>query len=164
MSAPDNTSPLLAQLTALLRGGNAHVTLEDAVQDFPPAKRGVVPQGLPYSAWQLLKHLRITQRDILEFSAPGPEGYKPLAWPKDYWPEAAAPPTDERWDETLAAIETDAQAFMGLLQKPGADLFTPFPWGDGQNLLREALLIADHNSYHLGELVLLRRVLGIWNR
>ena len=164
MSAPPNADALVSQLAALLKGGNAHVTLEAAVKDFPESERATVPQGLPYSAWQILEHLRITQRDILDFSAPGPEGYKPLAWPEAYWPKTAAPPDAQAWDATLTAISADREQFITLLREPEADLYTPLPWGEGQNLLREALLIADHNSYHLGEFVLLRRVLGNWNR
>ena len=123
-----------------------------------------MPEGLPYSAWQLLEHLRIAQRDILEFSAPPEGGYKSLDWPKDYWSASTTPPSAASWDETLAAIEADGQSFAALLQQPGVDLHKPFGWGEGQTLLREALLIADHNSYHTGELVLLRRLLGIWLR
>lgn len=155
---------LVTQLIALLKGGNAHVGLDDAVKDFPAKLRGTVPEGLPYSAWQVLEHLRIAQRDILDFCSPGPQGYKPVAWPDAYWPKVAVPPSGESWDTTLAAIKADAERFITLLQQPDADLYTPFPWGEGQNLLREALLIADHNSYHLGEFVLLRRALGSWNR
>ena len=121
-----------------------------------------MPAGLPYSAWQVLEHLRIAQRDILDFSDPPEGGYRPLAWPADYWPESAEPPDAEVWDRTVAALEADRLRFEALLRRPEADLFTPFAWGDGQNLLREALLIADHNAYHTGELVVLRRLLGIW--
>ena len=162
MSTPEATDPLVEQLLALLAGGQAHLSLEDAIKGFPEELYGKVPAGLPYSAWQLLEHLRITQRDILDFSSPGPEGYTPLSWPREYWPTNAAPPTAQGWKVTLAAIHADAEAFRTLLSAPAVDLYTPFPWGEGQNLLREALLIADHNSYHLGELVLLRRVLGAW--
>ncbi len=155
---------LRRQLLELLAGGQAHTTLADAVKDFPEKYRGVIPDRLPYSAWQLLEHLRITQRDILDFSAPPEGGYRPLAWPKEYWPGTAEPPSPQSWDETLHAIKADAESFAALLTKPEADMYTPFPWGEGQTLLREALLIADHNSYHLGELVVLRRVLGIWKQ
>jgi hypothetical protein len=153
---------LVRQLLALLEGKQAHVGLEKAVKDFPEELRGVVPEKLPYSAWQLIEHLRITQRDILEFCAPPTGGYQPMEWPKDYWPESAEPPHKAAWDETLAAIRADQKAFEALLQRPGVDLYKPFRWGQGQNLLREAMLIADHNAYHLGELVVLRRLLGIW--
>ena len=158
------SDPLLTQLLALLNGGNAHTTLADALDDFPEALRATVPDHLPYSAWQLVEHLRITQRDILDFSAPPPGGYRALDWPKDYWPAIAAPPSPESWDISLAAIAADRERFTALLQQPGVDLYTPFAWGDGQNLLREALLLADHNSYHTGELIILRRLLGIWPR
>ena len=163
MSAP-GTESLIEQLTALIRGGNAHATLEQAVKDFPEEQRGRVPDRLPYSAWQLVEHLRITQRDILEFSAPPAGGYKHLKWPDEYWPKEAAPPDAKSWDESLAVIQADQKRFLALLSAPGVDLYTPFAWGDGQNLLREALLIADHNSYHTGELIVLRRLLGIWNK
>jgi DinB superfamily len=157
------SAEVVKELLALLEGKQAHAGFEKAVKDFPAELRGVVPEKLPYSAWQLIEHLRITQRDILEFSAPPTGGYQHKEWPKAYWPESAGPPYPGAWDETLAAIRADQKAFEALLQKPGVDLYKPFRWGDGQNLLREAMLIADHNAYHLGELVVLRRLLGIWN-
>ena len=121
------------------------------------------PYGLPYSAWQLLEHLRIAQHDILNFSAPPTGGYHPLQWPEDYWPKVAEPPSSSAWDSAVAAIGADREAFEGLIARPEADLTKPFRWGDGQNLLREALLISDHTAYHVGELIVLRRVLGIWH-
>jgi hypothetical protein len=151
------------QLLALLKGGQAHTTLDHAVKDFPVDLRGKVPDGLPYSAWQILDHLRITQRDILNFSAPPTGGYHPIQWPDDYWPKSPAPPSPHAWDQSVAAIHADREHFEALLTSPHADLAKPFRWGDGQNLLREALLIADHNAYHLGELVVVRRLLGVWN-
>jgi DinB superfamily len=158
----DEQAPLRKQVIALLRGGQAHVTFDDALKDLPAELRGTVPPKLPYSAWQLLEHLRITQRDILNFSAPPTGGYQPLEWPADYWPRSPLPPGPRAWDQSIAAIRTDLEHFEALIQNPGADLFKPFRWGDGQNLLREALLIADHTAYHLGELVVLRRLLGAW--
>jgi hypothetical protein len=160
--ADGQNAELVKELLALIEGKQAHVDLAKAVKDFPVEMRGVVPEKLPYSAWQLIEHLRITQRDILEFCAPPTGGYQPMEWPKAYWPESAEPPYPVSWDQTLAAIESDRRKFEALLQKPGVDLYKPFRWGDGQNLLREAMLIADHNAYHLGELVVLRRLLGIW--
>lgn len=153
---------LVVQLIALLHGGQAHANFDSAVADFPADKRGVVPGNLPYSAWQIVEHLRITQRDILNFSAPPTGGYQPLLWPDNYWPREAEPPTAHAWDESVATIRADQASFEALLNRPHVDLYKPFQWGQGQNLLREALLIADHNSYHLGELVVLRRLLGIW--
>ncbi len=153
---------LRKQLIALLEGGQAHAGLEKAVEGFPPELRGTVPEGLPYSAWQLLEHLRIAQHDILSFSAPPSGGYQPMEWPKDYWPSSAAPPSPEAWDRSVAAIRMDRESFAELIRRPESDLAKPFRWGNGQNLLREALLIADHNAYHTGELILLRRLLGVW--
>ena len=151
------------QLLALLKGGQAHAGLDAAVKDFPVEMRGVLPEKLPYSAWQLLEHLRIAQRDILNFSAPPTGGYQPLEWPKDYWPESPQPPSAGAWDESLATIASDRKKFEELIARPEADLTKAFRWGEGQNLLREALLIADHTAYHVGELVVLRRLLGIWH-
>lgn len=162
--APDPHEPLRKQLYELLQGGQAHATFDDAVKDFPAELRGKVPDNLPYSAWQLVEHLRIAQRDILEFSAPPTGGYQPLEWPEAYWPKSAEPPSEHAWDHSIAAIRKDREHFESLIQKPEADLFRPFRWGNGQNLLREALLIADHTAYHLGELIVLRRLLGIWHK
>lgn len=153
---------LRKQLVALIDGGQAHATFEDAVKDFPVDLRGVVPDGLPYSAWQILEHIRIAQRDILQFSAPPTGGYHGLKWPDEYWPKGAAPPSTEAWDRSVAAIQADRASFQKLLLKPETDLAKPFRWGTGQNLLREALLIGDHAGYHVGELIVLRRLLGCW--
>jgi hypothetical protein len=162
-----HADPLVTQILALLDGGQAHVSFEDAVKDFPESGRGERPHGLPYSAWQLLEHLRLAQLDILHFSdpavsGPGGTGYKELRWPDDYWPKDPNPPSPGAWDESLKAIADDRERFEALLTAEGADLYTAFPWGNGQNLLREALLSGDHNAYHTGELVLLRRLLGNW--
>jgi hypothetical protein len=155
---------LRTQLVALLDGGQAHATFEDAVKDFPQELRGVVPDGLPYSAWQLLEHVRIAQRDILNFSAPPTGGYHALKWPEGYWPKETVPESADAWDRSIASVEGDLEKFKALILKPEADLARPFLWGTGQNLLREALLIADHTAYHLGELILLRRLLGAWHK
>ncbi len=160
--AAAESAELRAQLAALLKGGQAHVTFDAALKDFPVALRATVPEGLPYSAWQILEHLRFTQRDILNFSAPPSGGYQHSQWPDAYWPKSSEPSSPAAWDQTIAAIHADLATFLALLQNPAADLSKPFRWGDGQNLLREALLIADHNAYHLGELVILRRLLGSW--
>jgi len=153
---------LRKQLVALLDGGQAHATFDDAVKDFPIELRGVVPERLPYSAWQLLEHLRIAQKDILDFSAPPSGGYQHLRWPEDYWPRHAAPPSSDAWDHSVAAIKSDLERFKALILKPEAEIEKPFRWGTGQNLLREALLIADHAAYHIGELIVLRRLLDAW--
>ncbi len=153
---------VLKQVLALLEGGQAHVGFEKAVADFPVEARGLVPQGLPYSAWQLVDHMRITQRDILNFSAPPTGGYHGLKWPEAYWSKVAVPPSQGAWDGAIADILEDRAKFVALMTRPGVDLHRPFLWGDGQTLFREALLIADHNAYHVGELVMLRRLLGVW--
>ena len=158
----ETTNPLITQLLALLRGGQAHADFDTAIKDFPADKRGIIPENLPYSAWQILEHLRFTQRDILDFSAPPTGGYHAHKWPDAYWPKSAEPPSKTAWDETIAAIHADQKKFESVLLKPNVDLYKPFLWGNGQNLLREALLIADHNAYHLGELIVIRRLLNIW--
>jgi hypothetical protein len=153
---------LVKQLTALLDGGQAHVSFADAVKGFPAKLRGTVPDKLPYSAWQLLEHLRIAQRDILDFSTNTKGTYQHKKWPEAYWPKEKAPPTAKAWDTSIETIDRDLKDFEKLLTARNADLYTPFPWGTGQNLLRQALLIADHNAYHIGELLVLRRLLGCW--
>lgn len=156
------TEEIRKQLIALLRGGQAHAPLDEVVKDFPARHRGTVPANLPYSAWQVLEHMRIALRDILDFSAPPTGGYQHIAWPEGYWPKSPEPPTPHAWDATVTSIHKDLESFEALITRPGADLYKPFRWGEGQNLLREALLIADHNAYHLGELVVIRRLLGAW--
>ena len=151
---------LLKQISALLDGGQAHVKLDDVIAAVPQKLQGTRPAGLPYSPWQLIEHLRITQRDILDFSRNSDRQYKHLAWPRDYWPVELAPPDEGAWDTTVEQIRKDRNAFEAWLAE--GDLTTPFAWGDGQNLLREALLIADHNAYHTGELVVLLRLLDAW--
>jgi DinB superfamily len=158
----DEQAPVRIQLIALLRGGQAHATFDEAVKDLPANLRSVVPENLPYSAWQLLEHLRITQLDILNFSAPPTAGYQHIKWPDDYWPKSPEPPSDRSWDQSIAAVRSDLKRFEAIIENPAADLYKPFRWGDGQNLLREAMLLADHNAYHLGELIVLRRLLGAW--
>jgi hypothetical protein len=155
---------LRKQLIALLDGGQAHATFEQAVAKFPVELRGVVPEGLPYSAWQLLEHMRIALRDILDFSAPPTGGYQAMEWPDAYWPKEQEPGSEEAWDRSVAAAHADLEKFKALILKQGADLAKPFLWGTGQNLLREALLIADHQAYHVGEMIVLRRLLGAWHK
>jgi hypothetical protein len=154
-------SLLRQHLVALLKGGQAHATLSDAVADFPADRISEQPPGLPYSAWQLLEHIRITLHDLLEF-ATSPE-YVELEWPAGYWPKSAAPESDESWKATVKAIQADMKNFEALVHSPESNLYATIPWGkNNETLLREVLLAADHTSYHLGELILLRRLLGIW--
>jgi DinB superfamily len=154
--------PLRAHLLDLLQGGHAHVNFEDAVRDLPARLRGKVPRGLPYSAWQLVEHMRLTQEDILLFSRNYDGTYESPEWPEGYWPSAEAPLDDEDWDKSIAAFRADRAAFEALISDAKQDLFAAFPWGEGQTLLREALLIADHTSYHLGQLIAVRRLVGAW--
>jgi hypothetical protein len=148
---------LRRHVIALLEEGNAHITFADAVKDFPVERAGIRPEGSPHSAWELLEHLRIAQRDILLFSR-GTD-YVELKWPDDYWPSSPAPKSRREWEAAVDSVRKDLAEFIEMLKDEQRDVFEPFPWGDGQTLLREALLIADHNSYHLGQLMLIRRML-----
>ena len=151
---------LREQLVWLLDGGHAHAKFDDVVASFPAKLRGEKPAGLPYSAWRLLEHMRIAQWDMLEFSR-DPNHESP-EWPRGYWPLSDAPPSEAAWEKSIKDFRSDLRQTMKLVSDPKSDLYTPFPWGDGQNLLREALQIADHNAYHLGELLVVRRLLGAW--
>ncbi|HTW45279.1 MAG TPA: DinB family protein [Acidobacteriaceae bacterium] len=151
---------LREQLVETLRGGQAHANIVDAVKDFPPEHYGSRPKGAPYSAWQLLEHIRIALNDILDFST-NPR-YAALNWPGDYWPKQDAPPKLSDWDASFNAISADLEAFESLIRNPESNLYARIPWGDGQTLLREVLLVIDHNSYHIGQLVMLRKELGDW--
>jgi hypothetical protein len=155
-----NDDTLREHLLYLLGGGGAHLDFEKAVAELPVSLRGVTPPGAPHTAWQLLEHLRIAQRDILEFSRD--PAYVSPPWPEGYWPAAKAPASQEEWEASLAGFRADRQAIRELVADPESDLWTPLPHGDGQTLLREALLVADHNAYHLGQLVLLRQTLDAW--
>jgi hypothetical protein len=144
----------------LLGWGDAHVTYDAAVKGIPPRLRGVVPDRLPHSAWQLVEHLRIAQADILEFCVSS--RYQEKKWPDDYWPRSTAPRDSAAWQQSIARFRRDRRALQRLAADRRIDLFAPVPWGNGQTYLRELLLVADHNAYHLGQLVLVRRALGIW--
>lgn len=155
--ASDDSAILRKQLLDTIRGHQAHIEFSAAVRDFPPKLQGVKPAGAPHSAWQLLEHLRIAQSDILEFSR-NPK-HKSPKWPEGYWPETDAPPNEKAWAESVAAFERDAEELAALVKDSKSDLFQPFPHGQGQTLLREALLVGSHNSYHLGQLVFLKKIL-----
>jgi len=155
--ASDEKTTLRKQLVDAIRGHQAHIEFTAAVNDFPPELQGAKPAGAPHSAWQLLEHLRIAQSDILEFSRDSK--HKSPDWPEGYWPKTEAPPNDKAWAQSVAAFERDTREFMALVSDPNVDLLQPFPHGDGQTLLREALLVASHNSYHLGQLVFLKKTL-----
>jgi len=144
----------------LLGGGGAHLDFEKAVADLSTEQRGARSDGIPHTPWRLVEHMRICQWDILEFSR-NPEHVSP-DFPDGYWPETDAPPDELAWDKCLSAFRDDLQAMADLVADESVDLFAAIPWGDGQTTLREALLVADHNAYHLGQLVAVRQAIGAW--
>ena len=154
-----NDTKLRLQLAKMLVGRQAHLDFAELVADIPAELRGVRPKAGLHTAWQLLEHLRICQWDILEFSR-DPNHDSP-EWPAGYWPPSEAPPDPSSWDQSVAAFKNDQAAMHALVLDTDQDLWEPFPHGDGQTLLREALLVIKHNSYHLGQLATLRRLLGI---
>jgi hypothetical protein len=156
----DRDQSLREHLLYLLRGGGAHLDFEAAIADLPVEQRGARPAGVPHTPWRLLEHLRIAQWDILEFSR-NPHHVSP-PFPDGYWPPDDSPPDPGAWDRSVAAFRADLQAMQDLVVHPATDLFAPLAHGQGQTILREALLVADHNAYHLGQLVLVRRALGAW--
>jgi hypothetical protein len=147
-------------LAKALDWGEAHADFDKAIADWPPALRGTRVEGLPYSGWELLEHLRLAQRDILEFSRSS--RYRERKWPDDYWPETPAPPDAGAWDRSVEAFRRDRRAVQKLASDPKVKLEKRIPHGDGQTYLREILLVLDHNAYHVAELVMLRRLLGAW--
>src|SRR5437879_11760677 len=151
---------LRQQLVELLRGRDAHVNFDTVIAGLPTKLRGAKPKGLPFTPWRLREHMRIAQRDILEFSR-NPKHVSP-EWPDGYWPQGDAPPDDAAWERCIKAFRADLKAMEELVTDPSTDLFARIPHGDGQTILREALLVADHNAYHLGQIVAVRRMLGAW--
>ena len=144
----------------LISGGGAHAKFEDVIKGIPAKLRGTKPKGFPHSAWMLVEHMRIAQRDILEFSRD--RNHKSPNWPEGYWPKSAEPPSAAAWNKSIEQFRTDQKAMLDLVADPKTDLFAKIPWGDGQTILREALLVADHNAYHLAQIVDVRRLLGAW--
>jgi uncharacterized damage-inducible protein DinB len=149
------------QLARLLDWEEAHVGLDAAIEDLPAAQRGIQPAGLPYSCWQLLEHIRIGQADILEFCRD--PAYRKRQWPAEYWPKSPSPPDPAAWDASAAAFRRDREALKALANDPSVDLMAAVPHGTGQTYLRELLLAADHTAYHVGQLIVVRRLLGRWN-
>lgn len=156
-----NQAILRQQLVSLLTGKDAHADFETAIAHIPEAARGKRPAGAEHSAWEVLEHLRITQWDILEFTRDAKHASP--EFPAGYWPSTQAPPHAAAWDASVQKFREDLKAFCELVSDETTDLFAKIPHGDGQTVLREALLASDHTAYHLGELVLLRRVLGVWS-
>jgi hypothetical protein len=144
----------------LLAGKGAHADFDTAIKDLPAAARGKRPEGAEHSPWEVLEHLRIAQWDILEFSVN--RDHTSPEWPSGYWPKSLAPESAVEWSQSVEHFRRDLKRMSALVSSEDTDLFGKIPHGDGQTILREALLVADHNAYHIGELVLLRRLLGVW--
>ncbi len=157
----DHHRPLRHHLVELLGKGHAHITLADAIAEWPPALRGTKPPGQPFTPWRVLEHIRISQWDIVEFTKSA--SHVSPEWPAGYWPEQDAPPGAAAWERSVAQVERDLRTMRRLVADPKTDLFARIPHGTGQTVLREALVLADHNSYHVGQLALLRRLLGAWS-
>lgn len=151
---------LRQNLAYLISGGGAHAKFNDAINGLPPNLRGKKPANFPHSAWMLLDHMRLAQWDILEFSRNAK--YVSPKWPEGYWPKTAAPPAAAAWTKSIQKFRADQKAMLDLLADPNTDLFAKIPWGDGQTILREALLVADHNAYHTAQIIDVRRLLGAW--
>lgn len=154
----DQHQILINELIKLLEGRGAHATLKEALANVPADMRGVKPNNLPYSIWQLAEHIRIAQWDMLEFCKDS--SHKSPKWPDGYWPEESSPADDATWEKTIEEINADQNEFIALLKSE--HIYAHLPHGTGQSILREALQIADHTAYHTAEIILLRRLLGIW--
>jgi hypothetical protein len=146
-------------LLYLLEGGGAHISFDDAMRDWPAQLAGVKVAKFPHTAWMLLEHMRLAQWDILEFSR-NSKHVSP-AWPEGYWPSSEKPPSEKAWIASMAAFKKDLRTMERFVADRRVDLYARIPWGDGQTILREALLVSDHNAYHLGQLVMLRKSIGI---
>jgi hypothetical protein len=160
VSDGDSVSIVIAELETLLLKGNAHASFDEAVTGISLELAAAVPAGLPYSVWQLVEHIRIAQWDILAFSRD--PNHKSPSWPDEYWPKNPAPAGPADFKKSVEQVSSDRMAFISLLRKADKKIYNPLPYGEGQSLFREALLIADHTSYHTGEIILLRRLLGDW--
>lgn len=156
----NDQSSLRSQIVDQLTGEHAHISLDKAVDNLTLQHVGIIPDGAVHSVWMLVEHIRIAQHDILDFSRNA--DYTALSWPDDYWPENPAPRDQAQWNKSLAAIERDRDTMAALIKDPSNDLLSPIPHGDGQTLFREAMLIVDHNSYHIGQIIDVRRQLGAW--
>ena len=153
-------APVRETIGRMLAWDDAHTSFDAAVEGLEPSLRGALPSGLPYSAWQLVEHLRRTQHDILEFCR-NPD-YRELNWPADYWPVSPAPPSSRAWEESIEAYRRDREVLQQLALDAAVDLTARIPHGTGQTYLRELLLVSDHSAYHIGQLVVVRRLLNAW--
>ena len=150
---------LIDELVKLLKGGSAHASINDALDGLPADLRGAKPKGLPYRIWQLVEHIRIAQRDMLQFSMDG--NHQSPEWPAGYWVAESEPADDEAWQNSIKQIDNDLHAFIKLLKQK--DIYRKIPHGSGQTILREALQIADHLGYHVAEIIVIRRLMGAWH-
>jgi len=160
MSAEGKDQSLRDHVVKLLRGGSAHVNFDQAIGKLPQELRGAKAPGLPHTVWQLLEHIRIAQWDILEFSRN--KDHVSPSFPDGYWSDTASPPDAAAWDKSVETVLGDLKAMEDLVANPATDLYAKIAWGDGQTILREALVLADHNGYHFGQIVSVRQVLGAW--
>ncbi len=156
----DTDAEVRKQLRALLTGGNAHMTFDEAVAQFPVDRINTRPPHVPYTPWHLLEHMRLSQWDILDFIR-NPQ-YVSGRWPEDYWPPRDAMADQAAWEKTLTSFCTDQRALLEMLDDPAVNLYEPIPHGQGQTILREIQLVADHNAYHTGEFAILRQVMETW--
>jgi len=159
-ASPALIQPVRDHVVDLLLRGHAHMSFQHALADWPAELRGRKPQGQPFTAWRLLEHIRISQWDIVEFTKSA--RHVSPEWPEGYWPRDDAPPDPATWDKSVAQVERDLKRMGRIVADPATDLYARIPHGTGQTVLREALVLADHNSYHLGQLVLLKRLLGLY--
>lgn len=155
-----NQQALKKHVVDLLRSNSAHSGFDDIVKGIPAEVRGKRPRGLPHSPWEIVEHIRIGQWDILEYSRN--RNHKSPKWPDEFWPPTPAPPSAAAWNKSLRGFRDDLDSMCALVSDPKTDLLAPIEWGDGHTILREALLAADHNSHHLGQLIEIRRLLGAW--
>ena len=156
----EDRSKIVNELIRFIEKSHAHVSFETALADLPAKLRTITPDKLPYSIWQLVEHIRIAQADIVDFSTSSEHAV--LEWPADYWTTSDVEVSDSAWTASLEAIKADRERFFQLLRNPANDLFRPFEWGKGQTLFKEAVLIADHNAYHVAEILIIRRLLDTW--
>lgn len=158
----DKDKILREHLLSLLKGGNAHMTLDEAIRNYPVSMiNAKFPKGT-YSPWHLLEHIKITQNDILDFVR-NPK-YKEIEWPKEYWPPENKKATEKEWKKTISQFNADLKALQKIVLNPKTNLYTPISWGTGQTILREILLVADHSAYHIGEFAIMRQAMGAWDK
>jgi hypothetical protein len=157
----DDTSSWREIVASALDWEQAHASLDRAIDDLPAELRGRCPDGVPYSIWQQLEHIRLAQHDLLDFCR-NPDYVHDLQWPDDYWPREAEPPSERAWNDSLAAIHRERDQLKAWAVEADVDLTKKIPWGTGQTYLRTVLVAADHAAYHVGQIVLIRKLLGAW--